>query len=259
MKPIVILSNLEEEDARIEDLYLTNELNKYMQTTIQDLFEDEFSHESFYLVRNIWGHPHGRERMLSLYESFDDLNIPYVNSFNGKGDQQGKTYLIELFNLGELVIPTYDSIQLAIRTDHKNFIIKPIHGGSSKGVQKISRDKLQSLSLENQIIQPYFDIDHEISFYYINSQFQYALKTTSSRWDLELYYPTKQEFEISQRFANWNPVIGIQRVDFIKTSDGKFLLLEIEDWCPYLSLCDVKEIPINTFIGNMVHMLKEFE
>lgn len=251
MKKLIILSNLKNEDASFEDTNLGEKLKEFFDVEVKDLFDKNLSCKDFYLIRNVWGRSGGRDQMLSLYKHFDAEGVRYLNLFNGKGDQNGKKYLVDLYKNGYQVIPTFDSLESLGSEKSEIYLAKPIYGGSSEGILTISKDGLKDVDIKAYVVQPKLDFDFEISFYYIDNQFQYALKTTSSRWELEQYIPADSELKTAQRFADWNPIIGIQRIDFLKMHDGSILLLELEDWCPYLSIFDGVELDSGTFIKNL--------
>ena len=62
---------------------------------------------------------------------------------------------------------------------------------------------------------------------------------------------SKEDINFALKFINWNRCkFGIQRVDACRTQNGKLLLMELEDYNPFLSLGllehTVKERFINT-------------
>ncbi len=245
MKKLIIISNLEDSDARQEDIALGDLLKKHFEVKVLDFFDDQiFSQECLFLIRNIWGRADESERMQSIYQNFEKRGIKYSVPFIGKGDQKGKRYLIDLYNLGYQVIPTFDDCTKALQIKSTEYLLKPIYGGSSKGIISVSKENLSgAFDKQKYIIQPKLEFASELSFFFVDGVFQYALKTKNSRWDLEIYTPTLEEFSLAQKFIRWNNLKGIQRIDFLKTNDNKLLLLEIEDWCPYLSLLDVENFP----------------
>ena len=254
MTELKIISNLEDEDARREDTELSKSLGKYFNTSVVDLFDDSiFSSQSVFLIRNVWGRTDSPERMKKIYESLSEGNIAYLNRFDGKGDQKGKRYLIELYkDYPHQVVPTYNNVVEVLTCGFVEYLLKPIYGGSGKGIIHVSAENLTKLFDDQKyLIQPKLDFGSELSLFFVDDTFQYALKTKNERWDLELYTPTQDELNTAELFVRWNPIRGIQRIDFLKTKDNHSLLLEIEDWCPYLSLGDVKNIPVDQFVKSI--------
>lgn len=250
MNKLIILSNLEDFDAKQEDIALGELLKKYFEIKVLDIFDDEiFSQECLFLIRNVWGRSGGSERMRTIYQDFEKRGIKYSVSLTGKADQKGKRYLIDLYASGHKVIPTFDNCTKALLLGSTEYLLKPIYGGSGKGIISVSKETLSdTFDKQRYIIQPKLEFTSEVSIFFVDSAFQYALKTKGSRWDLEVYTPTPEELSLAEKFVRWNPIAGIQRVDFLKTNDDKLLLLEIEDSCPYLSLLDVKNLPTEAFI-----------
>lgn len=245
MKKLIIISNLEDSDARQEDIALGDLLKKHFEVKVLDLFDDSiFSQECLFLIRNIWGRADESERAQAIYQNFEKRGIKYSIPFVGKGDQKGKRYLIDLYNLGHKVIPTFADYAKALQIKSTEYLLKPIYGGSGKGIISVSKENLSdAFDKQKYIIQPKLEFASELSFFFIDCVFQYALKTRNSRWDLEIYAPTPEELALAQEFIQWNQLQGIQRIDFLKTNNNKLLLLEVEDWCPYLSLLDVDNFP----------------
>jgi hypothetical protein len=123
----------------------------------------------------------------------------------------------------------------------------------------VSLHELQTINLADYIIQPYLDIKHEVSFYFIDGILQHTLYNPdpSKRWELATFEPSQTQVEIALSFVKWNSLsYGIQRVDFCITADEQFLLIEIEDWCPYLSLLEIESSLRDNFLGNLVKSLQ---
>lgn len=243
---VIVLSNLESREARAEDIFLADQLSRRVPTEVVDLsnFERFQRPDTFFLIRNIWGRP--RDFM---------VKSNYVNHFLGACDQKGKKYLVHLYKKGYPVIPTFSSFQEALNYKAAFYLSKPLHGSDGIGIKKLSHKELQHIAEDDEVvIQPFLEHAYETSFFFIDAQFQYALKTKKHRWDLELYEPDKKELSVAQNFADWNSFKGIQRIDFLHATAGQFLL-EIEDWCPYLSLLDVPNVPADAFIETLYKTL----
>ena len=107
--------------------------------------------------------------------------------------------------------------------------------------------------------QPRIDFRYEVSFYYIDRTFQYALYAPdpAERWRLESYTPTPDDLSFAQRFVDWNAIDhGIQRVDACRAPSGELLLVELEDLNPYLSLDLLDEAARDAFVANMKKSLR---
>lgn len=253
---IVVVSNSEEQDAWTEDTLLAQTLAHYAASSVIDLrgiSKANLKNDAVYLLRNIWGDAGFEQARKNVYKVLDNAAVSYINQFTGKADQKGKFYLRDLFLAGYPTIPTFLSATQAFEHPAERFLLKPPFGASGIGIKTATRHDLRA-ELNNQIliIQPKLDFLHELSFFFIDAQFQYALITKSDRWDLEIYPATAAEIASASQYVSWNPVHGIQRMDFLQTINHGLLLLEIEDWCPYLSLFDVENLPKEKFLENLM-------
>ena len=164
--------------------------------------------------------------------------LALYNDLLGKGDIVGKRHLLELFQLGFAVIPTFVAKNEAFGKSER-FLLKPLDGADSLGVKVLSAEELHASECQNMLIQPLVDFQYEVSFYFVGKEFQYALYAPNpqKRWELKVYQATKEDMSFAQSFVNWNSCThGIQRVDACRTQDGQLLLMELEDYNPFLSL-----------------------
>jgi len=186
-------------------------------------------------------------------------NIPTFNSFDGKGDIKGKQYLFDLFNLGLPVIPIIsDILKLEKLGNPKKYIVKPLDGADSFGMEMLSKEEILIAKPENKIIQPFIDFQYEVSFYYLGTQFQYALYAPdkSRRWELVEYNILTNDIEFADQFIKWNNMTtGITRVDACRLKDGSLLLVELEDLNPFLSIHLLPENKRERFINNWIEVL----
>jgi len=163
----------------------------------------------------------------------------------GKGDMAGKQYLLDLYADGHPVIPTADNRDDALALPpSEGYVVKPKLGADSVGLRFVGREELPRLAYDGLLVQPRVDFEYEVSFYFVDQAFQYALYAPDPerRWQLQPYEPTPADREFAQGFVAWNTVKhGIQRVDDCRTTDGTLLLMELEDLNPYLSLDLVDE------------------
>ena len=177
----------------------------------------------------------------------------------GKGDQQGKQYLLDLYAAGYPVIPTVESAEAIDQLPNaKEFIVKPKYGADSIGLMAVKHDELAGLQLDNVLFQPLIDFQYEVSFYFLDRQPQYALSAPhpDRRWDLERYAASDADWEFAQQFVDWNAIDhGIQRVDACRTQEGGLLLVELEDLNPYLSLELLEPNELDRFIENFKRSL----
>ncbi|ACZ88342.1 hypothetical protein [Streptosporangium roseum] len=173
----------------------------------------------------------------------------------GKADQVGKQYLLDLVSEGYPVIATVDRPEdIGRLPDAAEYVIKPKLGADSIGLEFVTRDRLEGAAFDGVLVQPRVRFCYEVSFYFIDRAFQYALHAPrpDRRWVLERYAPTAADLEFAQRFVDWNDIDhGIQRVDACRTPDGELLLVELEDLNPYLSLDLLDEEVRDSFVATM--------
>ncbi|MCX4589321.1 hypothetical protein OG819_06045 [Streptomyces sp. NBC_01549] len=186
--------------------------------------------------------------------------VRVYNQLSGKGDMAGKGYLLELTAAGFPVIPTIDRADdLGRLPDVDTYVVKPKLGADSIGLEFVPRDRLPELSYGNILVQPRIDFRYEVSFYFVDRTFQYALYAPrpDERWALEPYEPTGPDREFAQRFVDWNDIAyGIQRVDACRAPDDELLLVELEDLNPYLSLDVLSPDARDAFVSRMKTSLR---
>ncbi|MER5513689.1 hypothetical protein [Streptomyces sp. NPDC002763] len=200
------------------------------------------------------------------YDAFRDRarqdGIRVYNPLNGRADMAGKGYLPELTAAGYPVIPTIDRPQHLDRLPESDqYAVKPKVGADSIGLTFVARDRLADLAYGDILVQPRVDIRYEVSFYYVDDAFQYALHAPDPgrRWVLEPYEPSADDLVFARRFIDWNTLgHGIQRVDACRTREGGLLLVELEDLNPYLSLDLVTDRTRDAFVTRMTASLHDF-
>lgn len=200
------------------------------------------------------------------YESFRDRaarrGTRVYNPLTGQGDMVGKQYLLDLTAAGYPVIPTVDRPEDLDRLpETEQYAVKPRVGADSIGLEFVTRDRLADLPYGDVLVQPRVDFRYEVSFYYVDDTFHYALHAPDPgrRWVLEPYEPTEADLGFARRFIDWNTLDhGIQRVDACRTRSGELLLVELEDLNPYLSLDLVPDPVRDAFVSGMKASLRRF-
>jgi hypothetical protein len=184
------------------------------------------------------------------------------NQLSGRADMAGKQYLLDLSTAGFPVIPTVDRVEdldRLPRTDR--YVVKPKLGADSIGLEIVPADRLPALADGGVLVQPCVDFSYEVSFYFVDHDFQYALYApdTEQRWHLQPYEPTPADLEFAQRFIDWNGIDhGIQRVDACRAPVGELLLVELEDLNPYLSLEALDDTRRDAFVAALKTSLRRF-
>ncbi|MFI9802764.1 hypothetical protein ACIHEJ_00020 [Streptomyces sp. NPDC052301] len=187
------------------------------------------------------------------------------NPLTGKADMAGKQYLLDLSAEGYPVIPTVgraedlDRLPAAAR-----YVVKPKTGADSLGLRIVPAGEVAAAVVRatgDVLVQPCVDFVHEVSFYFVDDDFEYALYAPDPerRWELRPYPATAADLEFARRFIDWNDLgHGIQRVDACRTRDGGLLLVELEDLNPYLSLDALPDEDADAFVGAFTASLSRF-
>ncbi|MER6251678.1 hypothetical protein ABT224_09920 [Streptomyces sp. NPDC001584] len=181
------------------------------------------------------------------------------NPLTGRADMAGKQYLLDLTAAGYPVIPTIDDpARLAELPQVPQYAVKPKQGADSIGLTFTATPDGPAGAV---LIQPRIDFTYEVSFYFVDDAFQYALYAPDPdrRWELELYTPTGADLAFARSFVDWNTLDhGIQRVDACRAPSGELLLVELEDLNPYLSL-DLVPAPVqDAFVTALTRSLHTF-
>ncbi|SCD79335.1 hypothetical protein GA0115239_108425 [Streptomyces sp. BpilaLS-43] len=182
------------------------------------------------------------------------------NSLDGRGDMTGKQYLVDLSRAGHPVIPTVDrTADLALLPGAAEYVVKPKLGADSVGLRFTGEPSLLGGADGTVLVQPRVDFRYEVSFFFVDQDFRYALYAPhpERRWVLEPYAATGEDLEFARRFVEWNTLThGIQRVDACRTREGELLLVELEDLNPYLSLDRVPEEVREAFVDRLKAALR---
>ncbi|GLW94953.1 hypothetical protein [Actinokineospora globicatena] len=179
------------------------------------------------------------------------------NPLTGQGDMAGKQYLVDLTRAGFPVIPTVDRVaDVDALPVVETYVVKPKAGADSVGLVRTDREGIPDG--EGLLIQPAIDFDYEVSFYFVDHEFHYALYAPDpeKRWELRPYEPSTSDLAFAERFVRWNTLDhGIQRVDACRVG-GDLLLVELEDLNPYLSLDLVAEEVREAFVQAVAASLR---
>ncbi|WP_033215505.1 hypothetical protein [Kitasatospora phosalacinea] len=214
------------------------------------------------VVRNSGPVLHYRQQYDEFRRRAAEQRTRVYNPLTGRGDMAGKGYLLDLTEAGFPVIPTIrrpQDLHLLPPTDR--YLAKPEAGADSIGLTPVSRTDLPRLDWTGLLLQPLVDFRHEVSFYFVDDAFQYALHAPdpSRRWELTPYRPTPDDLAFARRFIDWNTLDhGIQRVDACRTTAGDLLLVELEDLNPYLSLDAVTPRQREDFVTALTASLHRF-
>ncbi|MBO0516632.1 hypothetical protein [Streptomyces beijiangensis] len=245
-----------------EDIYLTSRLREDFDlalchpldaTALMDAFDAVVVRNSGPVLNYQSEYEAFRARALA-----DGVRV--YTQLTGKADAAGKQYLVDLYASGYPVIPTIDDPRnMAHLPESPEYVVKPKLGADSIGLEFVTEAELRTRTLDDVLIQPRIAFRYEVSFYFTDRTFQYALYAPdpAERWRLERYTPTPDDLSFAQRFVDWNAIDhGIQRVDACRAPSGELLLVELEDLNPYLSLDLLDESAREEFVTNMKESLR---
>ncbi len=244
-----------------EDLYITSELKEHFTILIGHPHQAISNLEIADLVvfRNTGAILGYQEYFQQFLTEVKQKNILTFNSFDGKADILGKQYLIDLTNQGYPVIPTIESITEVDKIgNYEKYIVKLKNGADSIGMEVLTHETLLNSDTQGKLIQPLIDFEYEVSFYYLNNNFQYALYAPdkNKRWELAEYEPTESDLEFAKKFIDWNNMErGITRVDACRQKNNMLLLVELEDLNPFLSIGLLSLNKRTHFINNLIEAL----
>ncbi|MGW4046606.1 hypothetical protein [Streptomyces sp. NPDC004721] len=191
-----------------------------------------------------------------------DRKTPVYNPLTGRADMAGKQYLLDLSAAGRPVIPTVDRPEDLHRLPAADrYVVKPKLGADSIGLRIVPAGELPGLADGTLLVQPHIDFAYEVSFYFVDHDFQYALHAPAPerRWELSPHEPSREDLEFARSFVEWNTLAhGIQRVDACRAPSGELLLVELEDLNPYLSLDAVDDTRRDAFVAAMKSSLHRF-
>ncbi|MEV0786564.1 hypothetical protein AB0I52_27120 [Streptomyces sp. NPDC050423] len=254
-----------------EDVFLTSRLREDFDTALCHPRDAAALLDGFdaTVIRNSGPVLHYQEAYDAFCARARELDARVYNPLTGRGDMAGKQYLVDLSRAGYPVIPTVDrAADLGLLPGAEEYVIKPKLGADSAGLRFVRSpglspclsSELSSESDGTQLIQPRIDFRHEVSFYFVDHDFQYALYAPhpEQRWVLEPYEASAADLGFARSFVEWNTLRhGIQRVDACRTADGELLLVELEDLNPYLSLDRVAEPVREAFVTRMKASLRD--
>lgn len=200
------------------------------------------------------------------YETFRERALSagtrVYNPLTGRADMAGKQYLLDLSAAGFPVIPTVDRPEDLHRLPAADrYVVKPKLGADSIGMRIVTADALPPQADGTTLVQPHIDFVHEVSFYFVDHDLQYALYAPhpDRRWQLEPYTVTPDDLEFARRFVDWNGLAhGVQRVDACRAPGGELLLVELEDLNPYLSLDALDDTGRDAFVAALTRSLHRF-
>ncbi|MFD3777178.1 hypothetical protein [Streptomyces sp. NPDC058612] len=244
-----------------EDIFLTSRLRAHFDVALCHPGDARALMPGFdaVVVRNSGPVLHYQEAYDAFRAAALAAGTPVYNPLTGRGDMAGKQYLLDLTAAGYPVIPTVDDpARLCELPQVAEYAVKPKQGADSIGLAFTATPQGTAGEI---LIQPRIDFAYEVSFYFVDDAFQYALYAPdpSRRWELTPYEPTAADLDFARAFIAWNTLDhGIQRVDACRAPSGELLLVELEDLNPYLSLDLLPEPVRDSFVEAFARSLHTF-
>jgi hypothetical protein len=257
-RPLILLLTNLYNDHEDEDIYLSQVLGERFNVVISSPFDCEPVEDKadLILIRNTWPNFDRKKEMDAVKARFVRKGLATYNPLTGRGDFRGKDYLIELYNAGYPVIPSVDKAEdLSKLPETDTFFAKPKYKCDNTDTFTATREQLSSVWLDDYIFQPYVDFAAEISFYFIDGEFIYSFITPRKvgMHELTEYVPTEEDLKFARSFVEWdNLPYGLIRIDACRTKEGKLLLVELEDFEPFLYLLWVSDGTRNRMIGGLL-------
>ncbi len=248
-----------------EDLYLSQQLGQHFDLVLchPKTAAAYVADVDLVLFRNTGPVMYFAAEYAAFRQTAQACKAKVFNQLTGKADMLGKQYLIDLFQAEYPVIPSVDCAQnLSQLPTADRYITKLKQGADSIGVEFVAPTALYEIDFTGRFVQPVVDFVYEVSFYFINHDFQYALYAPNpkARWKLVPYAASAEDLAYAQRFIVWNDIdYGIQRIDACRMPDGSLLLMEVEDINPYLSLDLLPAAERDAFVQHLIHALLSFE
>lgn len=245
-----------------EDVFLTSRLREHVDLALCHPRDAVALMDGFdgVVVRNSGPVLEYQDAYDTFRERATTTGTPVYNPLTGRGDMAGKQYLLDLTAAGLPVIPTVGGPDDLHRLpEAERYVVKPRLGADSIGLRVVPAAGLPGSVDGDVLVQSHIDFAYEVSFYYVDHTFQYALYAPDPerRWQLERYEPTPDDLDFARRFIEWNTLDhGIQRVDACRAPDGGLLLVELEDLNPYLSLDALDDAGREAFVSAMVTSLR---
>ncbi len=227
-------------------------------------FPVEFEFKNIYdlfILKNAWDlNENTYKNYFNDLEKFmnklNKTNCKIVSSHDGllDFDKNGKKYLVELYKSGYNVVPTIDNVKDIDRLPvAEKYIKKPYVSYDGFDMKIVKRSELKNLELNSEVLQPKLEFISEVQLYFVNDKFLYALEYTPSKWP---NYPTPHEFLPDKKYIDEaaeiirlnNASCSFNRVDFLRLSKDKMIILEFADSNPNMSLPFLSKETLNKFL-----------
>jgi len=205
-----------------------------------------------------WDYPEDPNRFLTLLASIDKSNAILVNDLSIVHWSMAKTYLRDLESNGAPIVPSlwYDGMasgtlgQAFDTFDAERIIIKPIVSTNATDTylltRESARDKQAALgnafSKRPFVLQPFVEsiqVDGEFSLFYFNRAFSHAIQKIPHPGDFRVQEefgatimpvdPEPALLAAGKRVIRMvDPMPAYGRVDFVRDSEDRYVVMELE-------------------------------
>lgn len=245
---ILILSNMVgsgiKDDTLVKDAFLADGHDVDLVPVHYDVALEEQC--DIVIRRNTWANTEEETDALyvnnhTLCERLSKKSIKTVNLLGLDG--VGKQYLCEMFDQNFPVIPTICKKEDIPRLPEvSKYVSKNIKSfGSGLHQRILSQEQLETDYQNGDILQPFMQFQGEVQCYYVGTELMYVFYYSPSKFpdypEPSLMELTAEQKAQADRFAQYSKLQhGFQRIDFLHMPDDSFLLMEIEDHAPFMSL-----------------------
>jgi hypothetical protein len=254
---IRIITNTQEDDALWEDSILRDQFHAAgapdveildIRNAPQYISDWKGTNPLACLIRNVWPVRELDADLHAMQLAAQQANVlisPPPRKETGLYHED-KHYLTKLFDDAS-VPPTYLSgANLTLPPLENGYVLKPLDGCSSIGVERIAHDDPKRLE-EGSVIQPWLTLENEVSFYFVDSEFVYATLSAGAgpefeqRWIMTDWQPSNDETSWAKKYQDMAfQGHGLIRIDAGRLKDEqdsvkRLRLMEIETLSPFLS------------------------
>ena len=205
-----------------------------------------------------WDYPEDPQHFMSVLETIDRSNAILVNDLSLVRWAMPKTYLRDLECRGAAIVPSLwcDEMDIDLLRDAfdtlgtERIIVKPVISTNATDTYLLTPGRVQQIAAELMatfghrpfVVQPFIDniqTEGEFSLFYFNRLFSHAIKKIPADDDFRVQeehgarivaaVPERLLVETGDQVIRLvDPLPAYARADFVRGSDGRFLIMELE-------------------------------
>lgn len=256
---ISLLTSNNPKDYVVDEAILLKELKKHQKYEFEYTpwnADVDWSEYKTAVVRNTWDYTSRLSEFLDVLDKIENAGCRVYNDPHLIRWNSNKSYLKELEKAGVSIVPSLfpeeQSLDVAKKKifefREEKFILKPLVGAGSQDIRVFDKktsllDHLFGLppsEVENYFLQPFQNtvFDGEISYFYFNGVFQYAIRKKPKSGDFRVqeeygglinkHTPSQLELDRSKAVLDQVGDTLYARVDALhKSTDWKLMELEL--------------------------------